>query len=194
MKNKIEFVSLITGPDKLPRDGRPEVVLAGRSNAGKSSLLNALGGSRQLAKVSSVPGKTRFPVLFLVDDSFYITDLPGYGYVAGSPDKHREYDLLADNYLTTGRELALILLVMDIRQAPAKNDRIMLEWLEYSGYRYAYILNKSDKLSRAQSQRRLQEFRSCLPESQREIPTFVASTTKGDGIVALREYINSLIG
>lgn len=174
--------------EQCPVDDIPEVVLAGRSNVGKSSLINALTNSRNLARVSQSPGKTRLVLYFQVDRAFYLTDLPGYGYARASQAEQEKFNQLADRYLTSGRPIALVLLLVDIRLGPTAQDQQLMEWLEHGGIEYLLVLSKADKFSKAQISKKIQEYTEAglLPQ---HVPFVPISSSKRDGIKQLQELI-----
>ncbi len=178
--------------DQCPQDGLPEVVLAGRSNIGKSSLINALTNSKTMARVSQSPGKTRLVLYFEVDNAFYLTDLPGYGYARASQEVVEKINRLADDYLTSDRPIALTLVLIDIRHGATEQDLMLMDWLEHNDISYLLVLNKADKLSKAQIHRQVQAFKQngSIPAG---VPYFVVSTTKRSGIDEIRQAISTYI-
>lgn len=178
--------------DQCPQEGIPEVVLAGRSNVGKSSLINALANKRNLARVSQTPGKTRLVLYFLVDQQFFLTDLPGYGYAKASKEKITEFSRLADDYLTSDRPIALVLVLLDIRHDPTEEDQMIIDYLEHHEIPYVLVLNKADKFSKAQADRQVASFRAkgLLPENK---PYFVVSASGKQGLAALQQEITRYI-
>lgn len=175
-----------------PRDGLPEVILAGRSNVGKSALINALADHRKLARISQKPGKTRQLIFFLVDQAFYLVDLPGYGYAEASRKAQNAFSLLADNYLNSGRPIALVLLLLDIRIDPTPQDRQMIEWLSSSGYPHLVILTKTDKLSRSRQAERRRTMAEKLSAHSDDDLVLFSSVTK-EGVDRVRGLISTWI-
>lgn len=178
--------------NQCPKDGRPEIVLAGRSNAGKSSLVNGLCGRSAIARVSSTPGKTQAVQYFLVDERFYLTDLPGYGYARTSRENQARFAALTDRYMTAGRPIAGVLHLMDIRHQPSAGDRLMHEWLEGNGIPYVIVLAKADKLSRAQQQRRKREVTEAL-DLAAQVPVVAISNLKKTGYTDLHGPIAAIL-
>ena len=143
----VRFVKSATGPVGYPRDGLPEVAFLGRSNVGKSSLINSLLGVRQLARTSSTPGRTQLINFFLVNDAFYFVDLPGYGYARAPLDVKRQWGPMIEQYLAARPNLVLSILISDLRHEPTRLDLQMKEWLSSRGKPFIIVATKADKLS-----------------------------------------------
>jgi GTP-binding protein len=135
-------------PDDFPRDLRPEIVFCGRSNIGKSSLLNALTNSHGLARTSSEPGRTQTINFFLVNEQIYFVDLPGYGYARVSKSVRDTWGEMIEGYLQGRKQLKLALMLVDSRIPPTESDKTMKEWLDHFGIPNAVVLTKADKISR----------------------------------------------
>lgn len=178
--------------DQCPNTNLPEIVMAGRSNVGKSSLINALTNKKALARVSQKPGKTRLLIYFLIDNLFYLTDLPGYGYAAASHEEISKFSALADQYLQSNRNIAMTLLLVDIRVGPTENDLQMLEWLDYHGEDYMLIFTKADKFSPAKIKTEIFKMKNegKIPE---HCKYHVVSSSKRTGIEELRLIIEQAI-
>lgn len=176
----------------LPEANYPEIVLAGRSNVGKSSLINALGNNKTLARVSSSPGKTRLILYFLVDNEFILTDLPGYGYANADKSTVSQFNKLTDDYLSSDRPIELVLFLLDIRHKPSVQDEIMFEYLNDVGLPYVVILAKADKLSRKQINDRIREFRK-LDYIGQEGAIFPISSSKKEGLRDLQEFLSDYV-
>lgn len=193
--NKTKLYKVVSQIEDLPETNLPEVVLAGRSNVGKSSLLNALTNQKKLAKVSKSPGKTRKIFYYLVDDKFLLTDIPGYGYAKVEKRKQSRFNQLTDNYLASNRNIALVLFLLDSRHKPSKHDEMMFEFLVQSQLPYAIVLSKTDKLSRNELNQQIQKFRA-NPYIGEDGAIFPISSLKADGIKDLRaflaDYINAI--
>jgi len=143
-----EFVTSVGQGQNYPAPLACEIAIVGRSNVGKSSLINCICNRNKLAKTSQTPGKTRLINYFLINKSFYLVDLPGYGFARASKTEQRDWDALIGGYLSSGRPKHLFLL-LDIRHAPSAEDRQMFEWVLYYGVPFTLIATKSDKLSRS---------------------------------------------
>lgn len=149
------FVKSATSPEHYPRDGRPEVAFMGRSNVGKSSLINSLLGVRGLARTSSTPGRTQLINFFLINDAFYFVDLPGYGYARVPRDVKKHWGPMVEKYLATRPELVLSIVITDSRHEPTELDLRMKEWLEARGKPFIIVATKADKLSSNQLRAKL---------------------------------------
>ncbi len=177
---RAEFILSAAAPSGFPADGLPEVALAGRSNVGKSSLLNQLAGIKKLAAVSRTPGRTQLINFFRVEERFYLVDLPGYGFARVPVAVRRRWEALVTKYLFERSELRLVLLVVDARREPLANDRPVLELLNDSGMSYALIATKSDKLSRAAMARQRARLHSAFA-AEGKIPFITFSAVTGEG-------------
>lgn len=175
-----------------PPSDRPEIVFSGKSNVGKSSLINALADNRKLARVSATPGKTRMVVYFNVDNKLYFADLPGYGYAKASKDVKEKFNKLCDQYFVSGRKFSLVLHLIDIRHEPSKDDVRMLEYMNQSGIPYFLVFTKCDKLSKAQIRRQLSEFSKIL-DFHEDARCYAVSADKKIGLDDLRAGIEEYL-
>lgn len=173
---------------QLPKDSRPQVALAGRSNVGKSTLLNRLVGQKNLAKVSSTPGKTRSLNFFLINNRFYLVDLPGYGYAKVSKSLKDEWGKLIETYLRSADKLTGLVLLLDVRRDVNDDDLQMLEWLSQRSLPVLAVVTKTDKVSRNISNRKVMEI-----ERNLQIPAIPFSSISGLGKDELVGSINDLI-
>ena len=151
-----------TNFSQYPQDGRPEITFAGKSNVGKSTLINAMLGRRALARTSSQPGKTRTINFYDVNGVMYAVDLPGYGYAKAPKTEIARWSKMIEEYLQKREELKAIILLIDIRHEPGKNDVMMYEWLKHYGYDIIIAATKSDKLNRSQIPKQLSVIRKTL--------------------------------
>ena len=142
-----EFIISAVKRHQYPIDGRPEVAFVGRSNVGKSSIINALTNRKKLAKVSQTPGKTRLINFFLINNDFYLVDLPGYGYAKVSKKEQESWGKTIDMYLHDRHELKRVILLVDARHKPTADDITMYEWIKHYGYDCIVVATKKDKLS-----------------------------------------------
>ena len=189
-KVNLETVCGITS--KLPENTLPEVAFAGKSNVGKSSMINALMNRKSYAKTSSQPGKTQTINFYNINEVFYCVDLPGYGYAKASVETRQKWGKMIEKYLKTSKQLRQVFLLIDIRHKPSENDRIMYEWIEYQGYSPIIIATKLDKINRSQIQKQIKIVREGLgmPSDGLIIP-FSAETKQG--LDKLWEVIDDIV-
>jgi len=171
------FLKSATSAADLPRDQRPEIAFCGRSNIGKSSLLNVLTNSRGLARTSSTPGRTQLLNFFVVNEEMYFVDLPGYGYAKVAKSTRERFGVMIENYLQGRRQLKLMLMLVDSRFEPTESDRVMKQWLDHNGIPTAVILTKTDKISRNELAKALRTGAEVL--NTKEIIAFSAVTGSG---------------
>ncbi len=188
-----KFIGVAAKLDQCPPPDLPEIVMSGRSNVGKSSLINALAGHNKLAKTSQTPGKTRLVIYFNVDNQLLLTDLPGYGFAKVSQSEKERFSKLADQYLQSKRPIQMVLHLLDVRHKPNQHDIQMIAWLVESGLPWQIVLTKIDKLSRLQALKRRQEIADFLGIDDLSHLNLV-SITKKQGITELRELIAARIG
>lgn len=151
----------------LPKTGKPEFVLAGRSNVGKSSFVNALIQRKSFARTSSTPGKTRTINFYAVNDAFFLVDLPGYGYAKTGPVEQEKWNRLIRRYLSEGEDIEEVILLLDSRRVPNEMDLQMFQWiLAATGYEPIVIITKMDKLKRSQHAKAIKEIREKLGASK----------------------------
>lgn len=177
-KAELETVCGITS--KLPENHFPEFAFSGKSNVGKSSLINALMNRKSLARTSSQPGKTQTINFYKVNDQFYFVDLPGYGYAKVSLEAKAKWGKMIERYLKKSTALKLVFLLVDIRHEPSENDKTMYEWIVYQGYRPVVIATKLDKLKRSQVAKQVKIIREGLAMEKKDILIpFSAETKQG---------------
>ena len=164
----------------LPDNQVPEIAFAGKSNVGKSSLINALMNRKSLARTSSSPGKTQTINFYNINDGLYLVDLPGYGYARVSEKEKEQWGKMIERYLHGSAQLRAVFLLIDIRHEPSENDKMMYDWIVYNGYDPIIIATKADKLKRSQIQKYLKEVREGLklPSETKVIP-FSAMSKQG---------------
>ena len=143
----------------LPENTRPEVAFAGKSNVGKSSLINALMNRKSLARTSAQPGKTQTINFYNVNNALYFVDLPGYGYARAPEEIKARWGRMIERYLKKSKMLRTVFLLIDIRHAPSANDRIMYAWIKSQNFKPVIIATKLDKIKRSQIQKQLKEIR-----------------------------------
>lgn len=174
----LETVCGITS--RIPDNTLPEIAFAGKSNVGKSSLINALMNRKSLARTSSQPGKTQTINFYNINDAMYLVDLPGYGYAKVSENERAKWGKMIENYLHTSKQLKAVFLLIDIRHTPGANDKTMYDWIVYQGYQPIIIATKLDKLKRSQVQKALKEVRTGLGlDSADTVIPFSAQTRQG---------------
>jgi GTP-binding protein len=154
-----EFIKSASSPEQFPADGLPEVAFLGRSNVGKSSLINALAGKRGLAFTSSTPGRTQAINFYRIDGKLYFVDLPGYGYAKVPLASKEEWAKLIEHYLKNRSTLGLSFLILDARRGWMDKDLDLKKWLEANNHRYVVVASKIDKLNQAEQQRGLKAIR-----------------------------------
>ena len=174
----LETVCGITS--KLPENIHPEVAFAGKSNVGKSSLINALMNRKSLARTRSQPGKTQTINFYNINDAVYFVDLPGYGYAQANERVKAQWGKMIEDYLHRSKQLKAVFLLIDIRHAPSGNDRIMYDWIRNQGYNPIIIATKLDKIKRSQVQKQVKLIRTTLEaEPDTVIVPFSAETKQG---------------
>lgn len=186
---ELETVCGITS--KIPDNTLPEIAFAGKSNVGKSSLINALMNRKSLARTSSSPGKTQTINFYNINSEMYLVDLPGYGYAKVSEAEKAKWGKMIENYLHTSKQLRAVFLLIDIRHEPGKNDKTMYDWIVYQGYQPIIIATKLDKLKRSHVQKAIKVVRTGLGLKGSDIVIpFSAETKQGrEEIYALMDEI-----
>ena len=178
---------------QLPASTGPEVSFAGRSNVGKSSLLNKLMYRKGLAKVSATPGKTMLINHFLVNDSWYIVDLPGYGYARRSKDDRLRLEGIIKSYILGRAQMTNLFVLIDSRHAPQKIDMEFMEWLGENGVPFSIVFTKMDKQSAAAGERQTAEYLKQMLDTWEELPpVFRTSSADGRGRDAVLDYIEQM--
>ena len=164
----------------LPSTGRPEVAFAGKSNVGKSSLINVLMNRKSLARTSAAPGKTQTINFYNVNEEIYLVDLPGYGYARASEEIKAKWGKMIEDYLHQSQEIRCVFLLIDIRHEPSNNDKIMYQWILDHGYEPVIIATKLDKLKRSQVAKQIKVLRQGLGMEKDDILIpFSAETKQG---------------
>jgi len=189
-KAELETVCGITS--KLPENTRPEVAFAGKSNVGKSSLINGLVNRKALARTSSQPGKTQTINFYNVNDAIYFVDLPGYGYAQANENVKAQWGKMIEDYLHRSKQLKEVFLLIDIRHAPSENDRIMYSWIKRNGYNPIIIATKLDKINRSQIQKQLKLIKTTLEADTDTVIIPFSSVTK-QGRDEIYEILDHLI-
>ena len=184
---KVKFVKSAVNPKDYPPPQYPEIAIVGRSNVGKSSLINAIF-RRNIAKVSSSPGKTRLINFFLLNDSIYFVDLPGYGYASVSKAERQKWKKMIETYFQTRENLSLVIMLVDSRHQPTKLDIMMKNWLESLGIPFVVVATKADKLNQSEKAKAIKKIRETLG-LPKDFPVFLTSSKEKTGIKELMGYI-----
>lgn len=185
-----EFVVSNSDVRKCPEGNRPEYAFIGRSNVGKSSLINMLTGRKSLAMTSSTPGKTLLINHFLINDEWYLVDLPGYGYAKRGKQEVEKLKKLISAYVLRRPQLTNLFVLIDSRLSPQKNDMEFIEWLGENGVPFSIIFTKADKPKLGELKNNVAKFLNALREQWEELPPhFVSSSEKGTGREEILDYI-----
>lgn len=187
-----EFIISAVAAHQYPVDQRLEIAFVGRSNVGKSSLINSLTNRKKLVKVSGTPGKTRLINFFLINTEFYFVDLPGYGYAKISKQEKATWGKIIETYLFNREPLKNIFLLLDCRHKPTNDDMTMFNWFKYYGYPITIIATKSDKLTKNELQKSQNIIRETLNLSKTD-KIFYYSSLKKSGREELLEHISEII-
>lgn len=191
--NKAEFVISNTKPDNCPNPDRPEYAFIGRSNVGKSSLINMLTGHSKLAKTSGRPGKTQLINHFMINESWYLVDLPGYGFAKASKSERKKWEEFIQRYLITRKNLVNTFVLIDSRLEPQKIDLEFMEWCGIKGIPFSMVFTKIDKLSSSALQKNLAAYKKEMLKLWEEMPpVFTTSAESKFGQEKLLNYIGQL--
>lgn len=175
----------------IPDNDKPEIAFAGKSNVGKSSLINSLINRKALARTSSQPGKTQTINFYNVNEALYFVDLPGYGYAKVSVSIKEKWGKMIENYLEKSKQLKLIFLLIDIRHEPSANDKMMYDWIVYQGYHPVIIATKLDKIKRSQKDKQIKIIKEALSVEPETIIVPFSSQTK-QGVEEVWEIIEQV--
>ena len=188
---KAEFILSAASPKDFRRDALPQVAFAGRSNVGKSSLINMLTCKKGLAMTSSTPGKTMLVNHFLVDDSWYLVDLPGYGYARRDKESREALREMIEGYVLYRKEMTCLFVLLDCRHKPQKIDLEFMEWLGENSVPFAIVFTKTDKIGPVVLKEHIEYYKQVLHESWEELPPiFATSSEKKRGREELLDYID----
>ena len=188
---ELETVCGITS--KLPDTDKPEVAFAGKSNVGKSSLINGLMNRKSLARTSAQPGKTQTINYYNINNTMYLVDLPGYGYAKVAQKEKEKWGQMIENYLHTSKQLKAVFLLIDIRHEPSANDKQMYDWIVYQGYDPIIIATKLDKINRSQIQKHIKMLKTGL-NVKPGTPVMPYSALTKQGREEIWEFMDSLLG
>jgi GTP-binding protein len=178
-----EFITSAAKPDQYPPPGTPEIAFAGRSNVGKSTLINSLVNRQRLVKTSNTPGRTQLINFFAVNAAFHFVDLPGYGYARVPAAIQRQWGPMIEAYLSTRRDLKGLILLVDIRRTPAREEHDLIHWLNHHHLPFRVVATKADKLSRNQRVRPLRDLAAALGLATEDLIPFSAKTRLGRDLV-----------
>ncbi len=190
--NNVNLAAVAVKKEQYPDGGLPEIAFAGKSNVGKSSLINAMINRKALARTSGSPGKTRTINFYNVEDTLMFVDLPGYGYARTSKSEQEKWGKMIEGYLMKREYLKGIILLIDIRHEPGENDKMMYEWLRHYGHKIIIVATKSDKLKRSQINKHLSVIIKSLNLEKDDVIIPFSSENKS-GKDELWEVIEALI-
>ena len=188
---KSKFVQSLSAFREFPGQGLPEIAMAGKSNVGKSSLINSLTRNSKLARTSAEPGKTRLVNLYLINEAFFLVDLPGYGFARAPKQEKEKWAAMIEGYLRASTNLKRVLQLVDIRHAPTEDDQLMVEYLRHYDIPFTVVATKADKLSKAQRGRSLPVICRALAVQPWEV--IVTSSKDATGQDRLLEIIEAEI-
>ncbi len=188
-----EFIISNTDHHKCPQDGKPEYAFIGRSNVGKSSLINMLTNRKGLAMTSSTPGKTLLINHFLINGEWYLVDLPGYGFARRGKEGREKIRVIIEDYILERESMTNLFVLIDSRHEPQKIDLEFMEWLGENGIPFAIVFTKADKQGSGKMLMNVQSYKEKLLESWEELPpVFITSSEKGEGREELLGYIDQI--
>ena len=190
--NKVEFEAAFGTLKQIPQSDLPEIVFAGRSNVGKSSMLNKLFNRKNLARVSSMPGKTITINFFKVED-VRIVDLPGYGYAKVAKGEKRRWAEMMEGYFQSPRNIKLVVQLVDMRHKPSEDDYVMMRFLQDAGLPFIVAATKCDKLNKTQFNERVNGLRAELAEFGEDLVIIPFSSEKGNGVDELKEQFEKAL-
>ena len=189
--NTAEFITSIGNIEKYHDYNLPEITFVGRSNVGKSSLINALTNHKKLAKTSSLAGRTRLVNMFLINSRFILVDLPGYGYAKAGKEEQKEWQGLIEGYLQKSRQIKMVFVLVDIRIKPTEQDKQMLNYLYYYNMPFKVVATKADKLSKTQIKNKLHNIALELGLGNADM--FAVSAQTKYGLEEILQYINNFL-
>lgn len=191
--NSAKFVMSNTDVKKCPQDNKPEYAFIGRSNVGKSSLINMLTGQKGLAMTSATPGKTLLINHFIINDNWYLVDLPGYGYAKRGQKQQAQITKIIEDYVLEREQLTSLFVLVDCRHEPQKIDLEFITWLGENSVPFGIIFTKADKLSHSKLVENIRHYQSILSEQWEELPvSFITSSAKKMGRAEILDYIDSI--
>ena len=190
---KAEFTLSAPMESMCPKDNKPEYAFIGRSNVGKSSLINMLTNNKKLAKTSATPGKTLLINHFIINNEWYLVDLPGYGFAKRSKKEVAKLEQMISEYILQREQLVNVFLLVDIRLDPQKIDLEFIQWLGDSSVPFAIVFTKADKLSATKASQQVEAYKKVLLETWEELPPiFITSAEKRQGRDEILDYIEKI--
>lgn len=192
MFNSQKFIASVFNVEELPKQKLPEVVLCGRSNVGKSSFINSLFNKKNLAKTSSTPGKTRSINYYQIDTSFYLVDLPGYGYAKASMSERKKWSKLINDFFSLSENIQLTIHILDSRHEPTELDIQLNKMLKDFRIPYIVLLNKSDKLKQSEFYKRVKNLKIVFPELSLNDNLYFFSSVNGTGNKEIKKILSSI--
>ncbi|MBX9852378.1 MAG: ribosome biogenesis GTP-binding protein YihA/YsxC [Cytophagaceae bacterium] len=190
---KANFIKSVTDYKQCPSPDLPEYAFIGRSNVGKSSLINMLTNHSNLARISAKPGKTQVINHFLINDEWYLVDLPGYGFAKVSRDLRKQWDKMIQEYLKNRMSIQSVFLLVDSRIEPQDSDLKMMEWMAVSGIPFVIVFTKADKISKNKIQTFIGTYKKQMKDTWEELPSyFITSSETGEGKDEILKFIHNL--
>lgn len=189
----VNLETVIGVTSKIPQNSMPEIAFAGKSNVGKSSLINALMNRKSLARTSSSPGKTQTINFYNINDALYFVDLPGYGYAKVSQQEKEKWGKMVERYLHQSKVLVAVFLLVDIRHDPSANDKVMYDWILANGFHPIVIATKADKINRSQLEKHVKAVKQGLGVDKDTVVVPFSAQTK-QGRDEIYELIDSMTG
>lgn len=193
----INLVMSAGRPDQFPKDRLPQIALSGRSNVGKSSLINTISGRKNYAHTSSAPGKTITVNFYLVDKKFYLVDLPGYGFAKRSGDRQQDFSNLTEKFLMENDSLKYILQLVDLKVGPTSDDIMMIDWMNANKMPYSIVATKADKLNVTDRKNNYEALDGhpylCPPYASEKKSVYSFSSLKGDGKEDICKLISTIV-
>ncbi len=188
-----EFIKSSAKLQECPDTGLPEIAFIGRSNVGKSSLINLLTGRKNLAKTSVSPGKTRLINHFLINRQWYLVDLPGYGYARVSKGERKKFGKLIESYISGSKNLVCLMVLIDSRLEPQQTDLDFIQWLGVNGVPFCLVFTKTDKPKQRELRLNIQRFEAEILKTWEEMPpTFMTSALKKTGKEDVLDYLGKI--
>ena len=174
-----EYIKSAVDPTHYPKEDVPEVAFAGRSNVGKSSLINSLLNRKKLVKISSTPGKTRLINFFKINNQFFFVDLPGYGFARVPVAIKKNWGKMIETYLKKRKNLNLVVLIFDIRHKPTEDDRLMAAWLDFYQIQTVFVATKSDKVKKSEKNKKIRSISESLETQEKKVIIFSSKDREG---------------